>query len=104
MGENFRNYHNCVLPSHSVIFWEIYSYAIFAQIFEFFREINLLIAHRVKRDLGNSYFDQFGAKLRKFHLFGVNIDTLKYMNQLKILHRMVQKGFYMCLKFPNFYP
>ena len=89
---------------HSVIFQEIYSYAIFAQIFEFFREINLLIAHRVKCDLGNSFFDQFGANLRKFHLFGMKIDTLKYMNQLKSLHRMVQKGFYMCLKFANFDP
>ena len=36
-----------------------------AQNLTFFRETNLLIAHKVKHFLGNSNFDQFGANLRK---------------------------------------
>ena len=50
---------------HSVIFYEIRSHAIIAQNLTFFRETNLLIAHKVKHVLGNSNFDQFGANLRK---------------------------------------
>ena len=71
---------------------------------EFFREITYIIAAIVKHDLGNSKFDPFGANLRKFHRYGVKIDTLGYMIHLRHLHRMAQVGFERCLKFPNFDP
>ena len=43
----------------------------------FFRENDLLIAHRVKHGLGNSNFDKFGANLRKFYLFGIKVGLHK---------------------------
>ena len=89
---------------HSVIFYKIRSHSIFSQNLKFFRENNLLIAHRVKHILGNSNFDQLDAKLRKFHMFDVKIDTLDYTNHLRYLRRMAQKGFYRNVNFANFNP
>ena len=87
-----------------MIFYEIHSHTIFAQILNFFRENNVLIALRVKHNLEKSNFDQFGASLRKFHIFGVKVDTLDYINHLKCLRRLAQKDFYICLKCANFTP
>ena len=48
-----------------MIFYEIRSHAIIAQNLKFFRETDLLIAHKVKYVLEKSNFDRFGANLRK---------------------------------------
>ena len=94
----------CHVTSHSVIFYEIHSHTILAEILIFFREIAYVIANIVKHDLGKSKFDPFGANLRKFYLFGNKVDILDYINHLRPLHRMAQKDFYRCLKFANFDP
>ena len=73
----------CHVTSHSVIFYEIHSHTILAEILIFFREIAYVIANIVKHDLGKSKFDQFGANLRKFYLFGIKVDTLYYINHLR---------------------
>ena len=105
MFEKFRQITlTSIVWNHSVIFFEIHSHVIFAQTLNFFRENNLLIAHRVKHILGNSNFDQVGANLRKFHIFDIKIDTLNYINHLRYLPRMAQKGFYRNVKFANFNP
>ena len=93
---NFTNFSVILtnLLAHSVIFYKIRSHSIFLQNLKFFRENNLLIAHRVRYVSENSNFDRFGAKLRKFHQYGVKIDTLDYINQLKHLPRTVQIDFY----------
>ena len=88
-----------------MIFYEIHSHTILAEILIFFREIAYVIANNiVKHDLGKSKFDPFGANLRKFYLFGIKVDILDYINHLRPLHRMAQKDFYRCLKFANFDP
>ena len=60
----------------------------------FFRETTLLLTNIVNTVEVNSKFGPLGAKMRKFHLFDVKIDTSDYLNQLKHLRRIVQKDFY----------
>ena len=84
----------CLISTHCDILQNSLSRNNSAKCEIFFRENNLLIGHRVQHILGNSNFDQFGANLRKFHQYGLQIDTFNFINQLKHLPRIEQIGFY----------
>ena len=96
-----RNFCKNFYTAHSEIFYDIHTHVIFGQTLNFFRENNLLIAHRVKHILGNSNFDQLGVNLRKFHIFDGKINALYYINHLRYLPRMAQKDFYRNVKCAN---